>query len=72
MDFYLQEAEFSRAVMARADRTIVVADHTKFGNHAPVKVCGFERIDLLITDRAPPPELAGRLAEAGTGLLIAD
>ncbi len=72
MDFYLQEAEFSRAVMARADQTIVVADHSKFGSHAPVKVCGFEGIDLLITDRAPPPELAERIAKAGTNLLIAD
>jgi len=72
MDFYLQEAEFSRAVMARADQTIVVADHSKFGSHAPVKVCGFEAVDLLITDRAPPPELAERVAAAGTKLLVAD
>jgi DeoR family glycerol-3-phosphate regulon repressor len=72
MDFYLQEAEFSRALMGRADQTIVVADHSKFGSHAPVKVCGFEEVDLLITDRAPPPELARRLTEAGTNLLIAD
>lgn len=72
MDFYLQEAEFSRAVMARADRTMVVADHSKFGSHAPVKVCDFENIDLLITDRPPPPALARRLAAAGAEVLIAD
>ena len=72
MDFHLQEAEFSRALMQRAERTLVVTDHTKFGGHAPVRVCGFEEIDLLITDRAPPPELAQRIADARVRLLVAD
>jgi DeoR family glycerol-3-phosphate regulon repressor len=72
MDFHLQEAEFSRAVMARASRTMVVADHTKFGMQAPVRVCGFEAIDLLITDRAPDPEIAMRIREAGTELQITE
>jgi DeoR family glycerol-3-phosphate regulon repressor len=55
MDFYLQEAEFSRAVMARAD----------------LKVCGFDEVDQLITDRAPPPKLAERLGKAGTTVSVA-
>lgn len=72
MDFHLQEAEFSRALMRRAERTLVVTDHTKFGGRAPVRVCGFEEIDLLITDRAPPPELAQRIADAQARLLVAE
>lgn len=72
MDFHLQEAEFSRALMRRAERAVVVTDHTKFGAHAPVRVCGFEEIDLLVTDRAPPPDLARRLAEAGVELMVAE
>ncbi len=72
MDFHLQEAEFSRALIQRAERTVVVTDHSKFGGHAPVRVCGFEEIDLLITDRAPPPELARRIAEARARLLVAE
>ena len=72
MDFHVEEAAFSRAVMRRAKRKIVVADHSKFGSHAPVKVCALEDIDLLVTDRAPPPELDRRLAEASAKILIAD
>jgi len=71
MDFHLQEAEFSRALMRRAECTVVVTDHAKFGGRAPVRVCGFEEIDLLITDRAPPPELTQRIADARVRLLVA-
>ena len=71
MDFHVQEAEFSRAVMRSAKQVIVVADHSKFASHAPVKVCAFEDVDLLITGRGPPVELARRLAAAGTRVLIA-
>ncbi len=71
MDFHLQEAEFSRAVIARAGQTLVVADHSKFGIQAPVRVCGLADIDSLITDRPPPQGLRHRLSESGTKLLIA-
>ena len=36
------------------------------------RVCGFEAIDLLITDRAPDPEIAMRIREAGTELQITE
>lgn len=72
MDFYLQEAEFSRAVMAQASQTLVVADHSKFGIQAPVRVCRFDQVDVLVTDHAPPGALQRCLKEAGTELLIAD
>lgn len=69
MDFHLQEAEFSRAIIAQARQTMVVADHSKFGAQAPVRVCGFEAVDLLISDRDPPPEIGERLAAAGARIL---
>jgi DeoR family glycerol-3-phosphate regulon repressor len=72
MDFYLQEAEFSRAVMAQASQTLVVADHSKFGIQAPVRVCRFDQVDVLVTDQAPPDALRRCLKEAGTELLIAE
>ena len=71
MDYYLQEAEFSRAVIARADQTLVVADHSKFGIRAPVRVCSIGEVACLITDRPPPRALDQHLSEAGTELLIA-
>lgn len=72
MDFYLSEAEFSRAVIQGANRTLVVADHGKFDSQAPFRVCGFEAIDLLISDQAPPEPLARCLAAENVRILVAD
>lgn len=72
MDFHLSEAEFSRAVMAQAARTMIVADHSKFAAQAPVKVCDFEEVDVLATDRPPPAAVADRLAKAGVTVLVPD
>ncbi len=72
MDFHLEEAEFSRAVIAQADQVFAVADHSKFGRHAPVKVCALEEVDALVTDRTPPAVFAERLAEAKVRVLVAD
>ncbi len=72
MDFHLSEAEFSRAVIARASRVMVVADRSKFTAQAPVKVSGFAEVDMLITDQPPPPPIAKCLSEAGVKVTIAD
>ncbi len=72
MDFHLSEAEFSRAVIAHANRVMVVADHSKFAAQAPVQVCGFAEVGALITDQPPPPAVARRLAEAGVTVTIAE
>jgi DeoR family glycerol-3-phosphate regulon repressor len=71
MDFHLQEAEFSRALIAQANQVVVVADHSKFGRHAPVKVCGFRDVNSLITDQPPPKAIARHLAEAKVEVMIA-
>jgi DeoR family glycerol-3-phosphate regulon repressor len=71
-NYHVGEAEFSKAVIPRVDRVLVVADHTKFGRHGFARVCGLERIDVLITDRPPPADMAERLAEAGVEVLVAE
>jgi DeoR/GlpR family transcriptional regulator of sugar metabolism len=58
--------------MAQASQTLVVADHSKFGIQAPVRVCRFDQVDVLVTDKAPPDALRCCLEDAGTELLIAD
>ena len=70
-DFDMDEAQFSRALIEAAERVIVVADHSKFGKRALVRACALDRIDMLITDAAPPPALAEKLDEAGVVVEIA-
>lgn len=45
------EAALARAVMARSGRTIVVADHQKFGQKAPLVMCAGQGVDIVVTDR---------------------
>jgi DeoR family glycerol-3-phosphate regulon repressor len=70
-DFDMAEADFSRALIEAAERVFVVADHTKFGKRALVRACAIDRIDVLITDDKPPPDLAQRLDEAGVVVEVA-
>ncbi len=69
MDFHLCEAEFSRTLMQQAQKTLIVADHSKFGQVACVKVCDPQQVDVLFTDRGPPTPLADHLAEAGIAVI---
>ncbi|MCC8933388.1 DeoR/GlpR family DNA-binding transcription regulator [Rhizobium sp. 'Codium 1'] len=71
MDYDLEEAEFARTVLMRGQRTLVVTDHSKFGRDGLVRVCGFEAISELATDKAPSAEIAQAIADAGARLLIA-
>ena len=71
MDFHLAEAEFSQAAIGRANRVIVVADHSKFGAQASVRVADFSAVHALVTDRRPSDAFVARLAEAGVELLVA-
>ncbi|MFQ5984447.1 MAG: DeoR/GlpR family DNA-binding transcription regulator [Alphaproteobacteria bacterium] len=70
MDYDLSEAEFSRVVMGRAERRIVVADHTKFGHRALVEVAPLDAIDALVTDIEPPGSFAEQLKQAGVTVLV--
>ena len=71
MDHHVAEGEFSAAVIAHAERAIVVADHGKFTRRAPVRFAGLEEIDILVTDRAPSAPDAEALEAAGVTLLVA-
>ena len=57
----LDEAEFARMLLSRAERRYTLADSSKFGLKALIKVCEFSGIDVLVTERAPPPDIASAL-----------
>jgi len=53
LDFDPKEAEVSRAILANARKTILLADQSKWRRRAMVKVEPFNAIDLMITDSIP-------------------
>ncbi len=71
MDFDLHEAEFARAVLACGERRVVVTDASKFGRRGFIRVAGFDAVDEIVTERAPPPELAEALRRADLRLTLA-
>lgn len=72
LNYELDEAEFSRAVIDHANRVTVVADSTKFRRKALVRVCGIADIDTFISERPPPGTLQTLAAEGGVELVIGD
>jgi DeoR/GlpR family transcriptional regulator of sugar metabolism len=58
-------AEVKRRLMARADRTYLLADHTKFGVHGGVTFAGIDQIDALITDHSASADQLTRIRDAG-------
>lgn len=67
----LREAEFSRAIIERADTAIIATDASKFGLTAPIQLAKPSAFHRLVTDAAPPPDVAAMLEEAGVELCLA-
>ncbi|WP_030757978.1 DeoR/GlpR family DNA-binding transcription regulator [Streptomyces griseus] len=64
-----EEASISRLFAERASRVVVVTDSSKLGRRAFARICGLDRIDLLVTDTGVAPETEARLTEAGVRVL---
>jgi DeoR family glycerol-3-phosphate regulon repressor len=70
MDFDLQEAEFARTVLECGDRRYVVTDASKFGRRGFIRVAGFDRLAAIVTNAAPPPDVATAIASAGVAVVL--
>jgi DeoR/GlpR family transcriptional regulator of sugar metabolism len=66
------EAAVGRALIASAERAVVLADHTKLGKRGLVRVCPLEQVHLLITDARAAPEQVGSLRRAGLEVIVAE
>ncbi len=71
MLFDVEEAEFSREVVARAQTCIIAADSDKFNRRAPVILEDPSSFDLLVTDRQPDEAICQMLKSNNVDLVIA-
>ena len=69
VDFHLFEAEFSRAAMEQADAVWIVADQSKFGRDAPVRICDLSAVDIVVSDAPPEPDFLRQFEEAGVRIV---
>lgn len=68
----MMEASLNRVMMQTAQKTIVLADSSKFGRRGFSKIVDMEDVDHIITDSRIPPSTALRLEEMGIEVTIAD
>ncbi|WP_158270875.1 DeoR/GlpR family DNA-binding transcription regulator [Thalassorhabdomicrobium marinisediminis] len=68
-DFSEHEAQIARSMVDNTGALTVVADSSKFGRNATFKVCSLERVDRLILESNPHPDVKAALVAAGVAVI---
>lgn len=64
------ERNVKNTLMDIADRVVLLIDHDKFAATAPVRLCGWEQLSAVVSDRVPPPDVAADLRRHGVELVL--
>ena len=67
----LQDASMTASMIGHARRTIVLADSSKFGRRLLGHIASLNRIDILVTDSAPPRDLMSTLVQLNVHVVVA-
>ena len=70
LDFDYHEVRVAQAMMANARRTFTIADHSKFGRNAMIRLGHVADIDTLFTDALPPPPLLEQIRQTNTNIVL--
>lgn len=65
------EAAVKSTIVKCARRVVVLADSTKFGQETLIRFAELDAVDALVTDAAPPAELAAALEAADVEVVLA-
>lgn len=61
--------ETEKEMIRQSERSVVLADHSKFGTKSMTKICDFADINMIITDDQAQVPFASSIQEAGTELI---
>ncbi|CAH2603901.1 DeoR/GlpR transcriptional regulator [Rhodovastum atsumiense] len=64
------ESLVKQTLMSIADRVVLVLDHLKFEATAPVRLCSWDALEMVVSDQPPPPPIAGLLQQRQIRLLV--
>lgn len=64
------EAHLNRKMIATVQKTIVLADSTKFGKRGLGRICGMDEVDQVITDSGIPEHFVNSLQSAGIEVTV--
>lgn len=68
----IREAELNKEMMHSAQKTIVLADSSKFRRRGFSKIANMDEIDLIITDSNISDKISQRIEEFGIELMVVD
>jgi len=72
LDFDYQEVGVGQTIISNSRKVYLVADHTKFGREAMVRLCNLTDIDALFTDQRPEARICRILSDAHVPLHVAE
>jgi DeoR family transcriptional regulator of aga operon len=67
---HVQEAQLNRRMIAASQKTIVLADSSKFGRRGFGRICGMEEVEQIITDSAVSEHMVETLKGMGIEVTI--
>ena len=67
----MREATLNQKMIAAAQKTIVLADSSKFGRRGFAKIADIEAVDIFITDAGISPKVIKKIEDLGIELIIA-
>ena len=67
----MREAMLNQKMIAAAQKTIVLADSSKFGRRGFAKIADINAVDIIITDAGVSPKIVKKLEDLGIELIIA-
>lgn len=69
-DQNIDEATIAKAMIARSNESIVLADPSKFNRHGIAHVADFHQVDFLVSSERPDNAICATLAERGIALKV--
>ena len=67
----MREAALNQKMIAASQKTIVLADSSKFGRRGFAKIADIDVVDIIITDAGVSPKVIRRVEDLGIELIIA-
>ena len=72
LDFDYREVRVAQAMMANARHSYLIADHSKFGRNALVRMGHISEFNALFTDERPPEAIMKQMEEHGIRMFLAE
>jgi len=67
----MREATLNQKMIGAAQKTIVLADSSKFGRRGFAKIADIDSVDIIITDAGVSPKVVKKVEDLGIELIIA-